>query len=54
MLGTDWATITQTRALPAPIPAGGEIEHTWTMCVEPWRVPPGWLIDTLDVTAVLN
>jgi hypothetical protein len=54
LLGSDWATITQTRALPAPIPAGGEIEHTWTLCVEAWRVPPGWLIHTRDVAAVLN
>ncbi|MFJ8143285.1 hypothetical protein [Streptomyces sp. NPDC096013] len=54
LFGTDWATIKQTQDLPAPIPAGSESEHTWTLCVDAWRVPPGWHIDTLDVTAVLN
>jgi hypothetical protein len=54
LFGTDWKMITQTRSLPAPIPAGGEAKHTWTLCVDAWRVPAGWHIDTLDVTAALN
>ncbi|MFF4179630.1 hypothetical protein [Streptomyces sp. NPDC001750] len=47
--GGDWVTITQTRELPAPVPAGGHVEGRWTLCVNSWRVPKGWYIDTLDV-----
>lgn len=54
LFGTDWGTVTQVRSLPAPIPAGGQAEHTWTLCVDAWRVPLGWHIDTLDVAAALN
>ncbi|MGW3445599.1 hypothetical protein [Streptomyces sp. NPDC001076] len=53
-LGIDWHTVTQTRDLPTPIPADGEAENTWTLCVDSWRVPLGWHIDTLDVTTALN
>ncbi|NBM16447.1 hypothetical protein GUY61_12540 [Streptomyces sp. GC420] len=53
-LGVDWATIPQTRDLPAPIAAGSRTERTWTLCVESWRVPLGMHVDTLDVTAVLD
>ncbi|MFB7496016.1 hypothetical protein ACFC09_15215 [Streptomyces sp. NPDC056161] len=53
-LGIDWATITQTRELPAPVPAGGHVEGRWTLCVDDWRVPPGWHIDTSDVSVSLN
>ncbi|WP_406501513.1 hypothetical protein OHA04_27250 [Streptomyces sp. NBC_01590] len=48
-LGVDWVTIRQTRDLPAPVPAGGQVEGNWTLCVDSWRVPMGWRIDTLDV-----
>ncbi|MET7688552.1 hypothetical protein ABZT06_11305 [Streptomyces sp. NPDC005483] len=54
LFGTNWHTVTQARSLPAPIQAGGEAEHTWTLCVDDWRVPASWHIDTLDVTATLN
>ncbi|MFD5542194.1 hypothetical protein ACFWIJ_31330 [Streptomyces sp. NPDC127079] len=54
VLGIDWHTVTQTRDLPTPIPAGGEAEYTWTLCVDAWRVPLGWHIDTLGVAAALN
>ncbi|MER5362788.1 hypothetical protein [Streptomyces sp. NPDC002785] len=53
-LGGDWVTITQTRELPAPVPAGGHVEGTWTLCVDSWRVPMGWHIDTRDVTVTQN
>ncbi|MFI6106824.1 hypothetical protein [Streptomyces sp. NPDC051310] len=50
-LGVDWATITSTRPLPAPIPAGATKRGTYTVCVDAWRVPLGMHIDTRDVTA---
>jgi hypothetical protein len=50
-LGVDWATITSTRPLPAPIPAGATKRETYTVCVDAWRVPLGMHIDTRDVTA---
>ncbi|MFJ8852289.1 hypothetical protein [Streptomyces sp. NPDC102437] len=53
-LGVDWITIKQTRELPAPVPAGGHIEGSWTLCVDAWRVPVGFRIDTLDVEVTQN
>ncbi|MEU7046296.1 hypothetical protein AB0A77_35330 [Streptomyces varsoviensis] len=50
-LGVDWATIKQTRPLPAPIAAGQRREQTWPICVDAWRVPLGMHIETRDVTA---
>ncbi|MBT2383715.1 hypothetical protein [Streptomyces sp. ISL-11] len=51
-LGTDWATVSSTRPLPAPIDAGRTVEKTWTVCVDVWRIPPGMRIETRDVSAV--
>ena len=51
-LGTDWATVSTTRPLPAPIDAGKAVEKTWTVCVEVWRVPPGMRMETRDASAV--
>ncbi|MFE7121309.1 hypothetical protein ACFU99_38355 [Streptomyces sp. NPDC057654] len=50
-LGVDWATIKQTRPLPAPIAAGKRKEQTWPICMDAWRVPLGMHIETQDVTA---
>ncbi|WP_415937830.1 hypothetical protein [Streptomyces sp. 039-1] len=49
-LGIDWATITSTEALPAPIAAGAGKDGTWTVCVDAWRVPLGMHIETRDVS----
>lgn len=49
-LGIDWATITSTEALPAPIGAGARKDGTWTVCVDAWRVPLGMHIETRDVS----
>ncbi|WP_406178117.1 hypothetical protein [Streptomyces canus] len=54
LFGTDWKTIKQTRELSTPIPAGGRVDHTWTLCVDSWRVPAGWLLETRDIAAALN
>lgn len=54
LFGFDWKTIEQTRELPTPIPAGGRVNRTWTLCVDSWRVPAGWHIETRDVAAALN
>ncbi|MER8234799.1 hypothetical protein [Streptomyces sp. NPDC094049] len=51
-LGTDWATLTSTRPLPAPIAAGAARTETYDVCVDAWRVPLGMRIDTREVTAV--
>ncbi|MFD3530465.1 hypothetical protein [Streptomyces sp. NPDC058664] len=51
-LGVDWATLTSTRPLPAPIAAGTARTETYTVCVDSWRVPLGMRIDTRKVTAV--
>ncbi|MGP3978505.1 hypothetical protein ACTWQF_31760 [Streptomyces sp. 8N114] len=48
-LGVDWATRESTRALPVPIKAGEKKEKTWTVCVDPWRVPLGMHIETREV-----
>ncbi|MET3982442.1 hypothetical protein [Streptomyces sp. PvR034] len=50
-LGIDWATITSTQPLPAPIAGGAAKTQTYTVCVESWRVPLGMHIETQRVTA---
>ncbi|GAA3123847.1 hypothetical protein ACFQ0X_23105 [Streptomyces rectiviolaceus] len=48
-LGVDWATIESTRKLPA-LDAGQRLKKTWTVCVDPWRVPLGMHVETRDVS----
>ncbi|MFE1894360.1 hypothetical protein [Streptomyces yangpuensis] len=50
-LGIDWATITTTQPLPAPIAGGASRTQTYTVCLEAWRVPLGMHVDTRKVTA---
>ncbi|MFJ3879230.1 hypothetical protein ACIPW5_17435 [Streptomyces sp. NPDC090077] len=50
-LGVDWATVTTTQPLPAPIAGGGSKTQTYTVCVEAWRVPLGMHVETRNVTA---
>ncbi|MFC9293352.1 hypothetical protein ACFTWH_19755 [Streptomyces sp. NPDC057011] len=50
-LGIDWATITTTQPLPAPIAGGSARTQTYTVCVEAWRVPLGMRVETQKVTA---
>ncbi|MBT2478602.1 hypothetical protein J7E94_10140 [Streptomyces sp. ISL-94] len=50
-LGIDWATITTTQPLPAPIAGGAAKTQTYTVCVEAWRVPLGMRVETRQVTA---
>lgn len=50
-LGVDWATITTTQPLPAPIAGGAAKTQTYTVCVEAWRVPLGMHVDTRKATA---
>jgi hypothetical protein len=50
-LGLDWGTVESTEELPAPIASGRSRERTWTVCVEAWRVPLGWHVETRDVSA---
>ncbi|NEB40646.1 hypothetical protein [Streptomyces sp. SID14515] len=50
-LGVDWATITSSQPLPAPIDAGSTRSKTYTVCVESWRVPLGMRVETQDVSA---
>ncbi|MER7763476.1 hypothetical protein [Streptomyces sp. NPDC097619] len=50
-LGVDWATITSTADLPAPIRAGARVTETYRVCVEAWRVPLGMRVETREVTA---
>lgn len=49
-LGIDWATVESTRDLPVPLRPGADEEHTWTVCVDAWRVPLGMHIETRDVS----
>ncbi|MFI9250750.1 hypothetical protein [Streptomyces sp. NPDC053069] len=49
-LGIDWGTVTSTVDLPAPIPPRTHKGHTWTVCVDAWRVPLGMHIETRDVS----
>ncbi|MGW6467433.1 hypothetical protein [Streptomyces rubiginosohelvolus] len=51
-LGVDWATITSSQPLPAPIDARSSRPKTYTVCVESWRVPLGMRVETQDVSAV--
>ncbi|MDJ1643453.1 hypothetical protein [Streptomyces pakalii] len=51
-LGIDWATITSSQPLPAPIDARSTRSKTYTVCVESWRVPLGMRVETQDVSAV--
>ncbi|MFD7553065.1 hypothetical protein ACFV9E_00805 [Streptomyces sp. NPDC059835] len=53
-LGVDWATITTTQALPAPIAGGSSKTQGYTVCVEAWRVPLGMHVETQKVTATWN
>ncbi|WP_314243358.1 hypothetical protein [Streptomyces sp. DSM 40907] len=50
-LGIDWATITTSQPLPAPVAGGASKTQTYTVCVESWRVPLGMHVDTRKVTA---
>ncbi|MFZ3471411.1 hypothetical protein ACODT3_19475 [Streptomyces sp. 4.24] len=50
-LGVDWATITTTQPLPAPIDGSTTKTQTYRVCVESWRVPLGMHIETRKVTA---
>ncbi|AWZ05167.1 hypothetical protein DRB96_03650 [Streptomyces sp. ICC1] len=50
-LGVDWATITTTQPLPAPIAGSTTKTQTYRVCVESWRVPLGMHIETRKVTA---
>ncbi|WP_435611485.1 hypothetical protein [Streptomyces sp. bgisy159] len=45
-IGIDWATITSTRPLPAPIAPGARGRRTWLVCVDSWRVPLGMRVET--------
>lgn len=53
-LGVDWATITSTQPLPAPIAGGAKKTQTYRICVESWRVPLGMRVETQKVTATWN
>ncbi|WP_236576351.1 hypothetical protein [Streptomyces sp. HF10] len=48
-LGIDWSTVRTSEALPVPIGAGARTDHTWTVCLDAWRVPLGMRIETRDV-----
>lgn len=50
-LGIDWATITTTQPLPAPLAGGASKTQAYTVCVESWRVPLGMRVETRTVTA---
>ncbi|MFI8963146.1 hypothetical protein ACIGO8_13650 [Streptomyces sp. NPDC053493] len=50
-LGLDWATVRTSQPLPAPLAAGTARTHTYTVCVDSWRVPLGMHVDTRQVTA---
>ncbi|WP_329382011.1 hypothetical protein OG625_18515 [Streptomyces sp. NBC_01351] len=50
-LGIDWATITTTQPLPAPIAGATSKTQAYTVCVEAWRVPLGMRVETQKVTA---
>ncbi|MFF6790430.1 hypothetical protein ACFY9C_15300 [Streptomyces filamentosus] len=54
LLGLDWATVTTSRPLPAPIAAGASRKQTYTVCLEEWRVPLGMRVDTREVTVSLR
>ncbi|GAA3393253.1 hypothetical protein GCM10017752_33530 [Streptomyces roseoviridis] len=50
-LGVHWATVHSSQPLPAPLAAGATRTHTYTVCVDSWRVPLGMRVDTRKVTA---
>ncbi|MFG3347890.1 hypothetical protein ACGF1Z_22830 [Streptomyces sp. NPDC048018] len=50
-LGVDWATVRSSQSLPSPIAAGATQTHTYSVCLESWRVPLGMHVDTREVTA---
>ncbi|MEK9519321.1 hypothetical protein MIU24_07905 [Streptomyces venezuelae] len=50
-LGVDWATLTSSQPLPAPIAPGTARTETYTVCVDSWRVPLGMRIDTRKASA---
>ncbi|MFK0140963.1 hypothetical protein [Streptomyces murinus] len=49
-LGIDWSTVRTSEALPVPIGAGARTDHTWTVCLDAWRVPLGMHIETRDLS----
>ncbi|MFF3918825.1 hypothetical protein ACFYZB_36275 [Streptomyces sp. NPDC001852] len=49
-LGIDWGTVDSTVDLPVPIGPGAHEDHTWTVCVDAWRVPLGMHTETRDVS----
>ncbi|RRQ80462.1 hypothetical protein CQW39_08355 [Streptomyces griseofuscus] len=49
-LGIDWSTVRTPEALPVPIGAGARTDHTWTVCLDAWRVPLGMHIETRDLS----
>lgn len=49
-LGIDWGTVDSTVDLPVPIAPRAHEDHTWTVCVDAWRVPLGMHIETRDVS----
>ncbi|MFE9122575.1 hypothetical protein [Streptomyces sp. NPDC007172] len=51
LLGVDWATMTSSQPLPAPIAAGAVASRTYGVCVDAWRVPLGMHVETRSVTA---
>ncbi len=52
VFGLAWGAYRSTFALPAPIPPGGAVTRTYTVCLAPWQVPPGLRMRTADVTLV--
>ncbi|MFJ9816081.1 hypothetical protein ACIRU3_12545 [Streptomyces sp. NPDC101151] len=53
-LGIDWGTRESAVDLPVPIGPGARTDHTWTVCVDAWRVPLGMHIETRDVSVRWN
>ncbi|MEU7422066.1 hypothetical protein [Streptomyces sp. NPDC040750] len=49
-LGIDWGMVASNEDLPVPIGARTRADHTWTVCVDAWRVPLGMHIETRDVS----
>ncbi|MFJ6665910.1 hypothetical protein [Streptomyces sp. NPDC091383] len=49
-LGIDWSTVRTSEALPVPIGAGARTDHTWTVCLDAWRVPLGMHVETRDLS----
>ncbi|MEU3059049.1 hypothetical protein [Streptomyces subrutilus] len=53
-LGVDWATLTTSRPLPAPLAGGTSKTQAYTVCLESWRVPLGMHVETREATATWN